>query len=208
MFTGIRIAINKVKYRQCNGHNDTFAANIFDHKRVHVGNHSYGGIFCLNHNDTAVLNIGNYVSIGPDVTFIPASDHGTGTVSTFPYKTKMVTGETEALSKGDITIEDDVWIGCGATILSGVTVGQGSVIAAGTVVTKDIPPYSVAAGVPAKVIRCRFDNDVIEYLLTLDYSKLSEDMVREHVDELYAQIDEMDIEEVKRTFEWFPKKDK
>ena len=208
MFTGIRLAINKIKYRKLNGHNETFAANLFDHKRVHVGNHSYGGVFCLNHNDTAVLNIGNYVSIGPDVTFIPASDHDTGTVSTFPYKTKIVSGETEALSKGDITVEDDVWIGYGSMILSGVTIGQGAVIAAGSVITKDIPPYSVSAGVPAKVIRYRFDSDVIDFLLTLDYSKLSEETVRAHIDELYTKIGTMSIEDVKRTFEWFPKKNK
>ena len=208
MFTGLKLAVNKLKYRRLNGHNDTFAANLFDHRRVHVGRHSYGGVFCLNHNDTAVVNIGNYVSIGPDVTLIPASDHATGTVSTFPYKTKIVSGETEALSKGDITIGDDVWIGYNATILSGVTIGQGAVIASGAVVTSDIPPYSVAAGVPAKVIKYRFSDAVIDYLLTLDYSKLTDNMVREHVNELYLHIEGMDIEEVKRTFEWFPKKEK
>ena len=208
MFTDIRVAINKLKYRRRNRHNSTFAANLFDHGRVQVGNHSYGGVFCLNHNDTAVLNIGNYVSIGPDVTFITASDHGTGTVSTFPFKTKFVTGETEALSKGDITVADDVWIGYGATILSGVTIGQGAVIAAGAIITKDVPPYSLVAGVPAKVIRYRFDNDVIDFLLTLDYSKLNKDIVRDHVNELYTIIDGMELEEVKSILDWFPKKSK
>lgn len=208
MFTDIRVGINKIKFRRKNPHNSTFAVNIFDHKRVNVGNFSYGGIFCLNHNDSARLNIGNFVSIGPEVAFIPASDHDTGTLSTFPYKTKITSGETEALSKGNITIGDDVWIGYNATILSGVTIGQGAVIAAGAVVTSDIPPYSVAAGVPAKVIKHRFSEDVIDYLLTLDYSKLTDDMVREHVNELYLHIEGMDIEEVKRTFEWFPKKEK
>lgn len=206
MFTDIKIAVNKVKYRKQNRHNSTFAANIFDHTRVSVGNFSYGGIFCLNHNDTARVSIGNFVSIGPDVAFIPASDHSTGNISTFPYKTRILTGETEALSKGDITIEDDVWIGYDSTILSGVTVGQGAVIAAGSIVSKDVPPYSVAGGVPAKVIKYRFDKPVIDYLLTLDYSKLTEKMIKEHADELYTSIDGKSLEEVKEAFEWFPKK--
>ena len=65
-------------------------------------------------------------------------------------------GIDEATSKGDIIVQDDVWIGYGATILSGLTIGQGAVIAAGSVVTKDVTPYSVVAGVPARVIKYHF----------------------------------------------------
>lgn len=206
MFTGIKIAINKIRFRRINPHNAVFAVNVFDHNRVSVGNYSYGGVLCLNHNDTARVNIGHFVSIGPDVAFIPASDHRTGTVSTFPYKTKLLTGESEAISKGDINIEDDVWLGYDSKILSGVTVGQGAVIAAGAVVSGDIPPYAVAAGVPARVIKYRFEKDIIDYLLTLDYSKLTEEMVREHEEVLYTTLDGLGLDEVMRLFDWFPKK--
>ena len=206
MFTGIKIAINKIKYRTKNRNNDTFAVNIFDHERVTVGNYSYGGILCLNHNDTACVRVGNFVSIGPDVAFIPASDHPTGNISTFPYKAKIATGETEALSKGDIIVNDDVWIGYSATILSGVTIGQGAVIATGAVVTKDVPPYAIVGGVPAEVIRYRFSREVIDYLVKLDYSMLTEDLIKNHIEELYTDIEELSLEELKKTFDWFPKK--
>ena len=59
----------------------------------------------------------------------------------------------------DIVIESDVWVGANSTILRGVTVGEGSVIAAGAVVTKDVPPYSIVGGVPARVLKMRFDEE-------------------------------------------------
>ena len=63
---------------------------------------------------------------------------------------------TEAFGKGDIIVEDDVWIGYGAVIMSGVTIKQGAVIAAGSVVVKDVPAYSIVGGAPAKIIKYRF----------------------------------------------------
>ncbi len=61
----------------------------------------------------------------------------------------------------DVIVENDVWIGCNVTLLSGVTIGRGAIIAAGAVVNKSIPPYAIAGGVPAKVIKFKFDIDTI-----------------------------------------------
>ena len=97
---------------------------------------------------------------------------------------------TEALSRGDIIVKDDVWIGENALIMSGVTLGQGCIVAAGAVVTKDVPPYAIVGGVPAKVIRYRFTEAQIEKLIQIDYSKLTDDMIREHIDELYQSVDD------------------
>ncbi|MBK7803608.1 MAG: CatB-related O-acetyltransferase [Chloracidobacterium sp.] len=83
--------------------------------------------------------------------------------------------EPPELSKGPILIKDDVWIGTRATIMSGLTIGQGAIVAAGSVVVKDVPPYSIVAGTPAKVIKYRFDEQTIRSLLAvIDYSKLDD----------------------------------
>ena len=94
----------------------------------------------------------------------------------------------EAISKGDIIIEDDVWIGYRSTILSGVHIGQGAVIAAGSVVTKDVPPYTVVAGVPAKNIKKRFPDEMIKELLEIKYESLDEDVIKTHLNELYSPL--------------------
>ena len=119
----------------------------------------------------------------------------------------FITGDpkAEAISKGDITI-DDVWIGFRATILSGVHIGQGAVVAAGAVVTKDVPPYAIIGGVPAKIIKYRFSPEVIEQLLKLDYSKLTDDMIWERIDDLYNSLDGKSPEGVEKLLAWFPKK--
>jgi acetyltransferase-like isoleucine patch superfamily enzyme len=90
--------------------------------------------------------IGKNCLISQQVSLI-ASDHG--------IKKGFLISEQEWISKGDIVIEDDVWIGCSCQILAGVRVGKGAVIAAGSLVIKDVPPYAVVGGVPAKVIKFR-----------------------------------------------------
>lgn len=129
-----------IKWRKKNPHNETFPINEFNHDVVQVGNHTYGGLQVLNHNINEKLIIGDFCSIAPDVVFILNADHGTRFISTFPFRVKC-TGMSchEGLSKGDITVGDDVWIGYGATILSGIHIGRGAVIAAGAVVTKRCP---------------------------------------------------------------------
>ena len=135
------------------------------------------------------MRIGSYCSIAQEVTFILNADHRTDTISTFPFKVKVLGESLEGTSKGDIIVADDVWIGYRATILSGVHIGQGAVIAAGAVVTKDVPSYAIVGGVPARVIKYRFGEEVLTRLGKLDYSKLSEIWIKEHIDELYETVD-------------------
>ena len=95
---------------------------------------------------------------------------------TYPVKQKILnTGS--ALCKGPIIIEDDVWIGESAIIMSGVHIGRGAIIGAGAVVTKNIPPYAVAVGVPATVIKYRFGRDVIDKLVNVDFKKISKEEI-------------------------------
>ena len=84
----------------------------------------------------------------------------------------------DATSKGDILIGDDVWIGERAVILSGVEIGRGAIVAAGAVVSKSIPPYAIAAGVPAKVVKYRFDDDLISELLKIDFDKIDVEFIK------------------------------
>ena len=190
-----------------NPHNETVPMNDFDISAVSVGRYTYGGIRVYNFNNKNKLKIGSFCSIADDVMFILDADHPVNLLSTYPFKVKCLkTDQFEAVSKGDIIVDDDVWIGYGATILSGVHIGQGAVIAAGAVVTADVEPYSIVGGVPAKVIKYRFEQDVIDYLMKLNYGALTEQMIREHMDELYTQIEDLRLEDIKSLYSWLSEK--
>lgn len=100
-------------------------------------------------------------------------------------------------SNGDVIIEEDVWIGSNSVVLSGVTIGRGSIIGAGSVVTKDIPKYSIAFGNPAKIYRKRFDNKTISYLENLKWWEWEIDKIKKNKKLLNSNIVEFlnDIEE-------------
>lgn len=128
---------------------------------VSVGRHSYGVPIVYTYPGCSCkLSIGHFVSIATGATFLLGGNHPTHWVSTFPFRARwrMVGAYTDGMPscKGDIEVGNDVWIGQGAVILSGVKVGDGAVIAAGALVTRDVPPYAIVAGVPAKTVKLRF----------------------------------------------------
>ena len=114
---------------------------------IKIGENCTINSFSFVYGDKGGLDIGNNVLISPGVG-IYASNYS------YTNKNKPILDQ-DVISKG-IKIEDDVWIGANSTILDGVTIGRGSVIGAGSVVTHDIPPFSVAFGVPAKIIKQRY----------------------------------------------------
>lgn len=188
------------QWRRLNPHNETQPYCVFDTSSVSVGRGSYGLLDLQNHTENRLI-IGNYCSIAKDVLFLVGDEHYTQHISTYPFRVMTIKDrEHESISKGNIVIDDDVWIGCRATIMSGVHIGQGAIIAAGAVVTKDVPPYAIAGGVPAEVIRYRFDEAMIQELLTVDYSQLTDDMIREHIDDLYTDLTDV------RQLDWMPRK--
>lgn len=194
------------KWNNSNKHNYTTLKSLTNIDLIKVGVKTYGELNVNSSNNISKLYIGNFCSIASDVLFLLNSEHPLNHISTYPFKVKVLSESSESLSKGDIVIDDDVWIGCNSTIMSGVHVGQGAVIAAGSVVTKDVPPYAIVGGVPAKVIKYRFSNDIIKYLMRLDYSSLSEDLVIRNIDKLYLGIENLSLKEVETIYDWFPKK--
>ena len=164
------------QWRRANPHNDTLPMNVFPAGAVECGHNSYAELNVVAFNTHSKVIIGNYCSVAQKVTFMLDADHRIDTISTYPFKVKLLHSQQfEATSKGDIVVEDDAWIGYGATILSGVRIGQGAVVAAGALVTKDIPAYAVVGGVPAKVIRYRFDEETVARLQALEWWNWDED---------------------------------
>lgn len=188
-------------WSKANSHNKMRAAHPCNLDLIQIGRNSYGLLDVQFSNTNSHLIIGNYCSIADGVKFLPSADHYLDRISTYPFKALCLTGEQESITKGDIVVDDDVWIGYGATILSGVHIGQGAVVAAGAVVNKDVPPYAIVGGVPAKIIKYRFEPDMIEELKKIDYSKLDDAMIREHADVLYDKLE--NIEQLS----WLPRKE-
>lgn len=192
----IKLFFFKKWWRKHNRDNQTYPLDLFPKSTCEVGRYTYGGIKINTMGEGYRLIIGDFCSIGPNVVFVLKADHPINRISTFPFKVKSLGGEFEAISKGNIVLEDDVWIGCNVTVLSGVHIGQGAVVAAGAVVDKDVPPYAVVGGVPAKVIKYRFTEDMIEELLKIDYKKISKDIITNNLDALYTPLSETNYKEI------------
>lgn len=147
----------------------------FISKSVFVGEHSYGK---LNIHTSGAQNealiIGKFCQISGHSHFLMGGEHLYDIITTYPINELIKKNSISSYSKGPIILEDEVWIGCNALIMSGVTIGKGAIIAAGAVVTKNVPAYAIVGGVPAKVIKYRFDEKIINKLLKyeLDYEKI------------------------------------
>lgn len=133
----------------------------------------YSSISGPNTDLTSMINfikIGKFCSVARNVSFQEYYHH-TSRLSTFKINEKLFESKnhSDIVSKGEIVIGNDVWIGTHCVILSGVKIGNGAVIGANSVVNKDVPPYAVVAGSPAKIINYRFDEKVIEKIEELKW---------------------------------------
>lgn len=141
---------------------------------VTVGRYTYG----INRNmfvrasAKAPCRIGAFSSFGPDIWIYGQAEHQMDSPSGYPFRSQYFMSDAkpvEALTRGPVTIGNDVWIGGRAIILSGVTIGDGAVVGAGAVVSRDVPPYAIAAGNPARVVRYRFSPEVIARMLEIHW---------------------------------------
>ena len=132
----------------------------------------------------ADVKVGSFCSIADNVTIFIGGNHRTDWVTTYPFGHihKDVFdhhGKGHPATKGDVVIGNDVWVGSGSTILSGVKIGDGAVIAANSVVVKDIPAYAIAGGNPAKVLKMRFSRKQIDKLLQNPWWELSDSRIND-----------------------------
>lgn len=158
----------KNKWRKLNKHNLTEAGIIFPVENVEVGNRTYGELKVrVFHECSCKLKIGSFCSIASNVVFLLCAEHDMKRVTTYPIETFILNKkETGRLSKGDIIVEDDVWFCENVTVLSGVRIGKGAVISAGSVVVKDVPSYAIYGNY--KILGYRFDKETIASLEKLD----------------------------------------
>ena len=158
-----------------------FFEHVYAYGNIELGhNVSISGPGTVLHAEIGKIKIGSYTSIAPNVT-ITEFNHDIKKPSTYAFNYNVYCGDfkQDIVSKGDIIIGEDVWIGSNVSILSGVNIGRGAVIAAGAVVDKDVEPYSVVGGVPAKLIKMRFTPEKINELDKIawwkwDYKKVLE----------------------------------
>lgn len=140
------------------------------------------------------LIIGKFCSIACGAKFLfNSANHALHSLSTYPfpifYEEWGLQGANVASAwdnKGDIVLGNDVWVGFEAVILAGVTIGDGAIIGTRAVVTKDVPPYTIVGGVPAKPLRRRFDDKTVERLLTLRWWDWEEEKIKRHIAAIQA----------------------
>lgn len=154
----------------------------------------------INHDK---LQIGKFCSIACGAKFLfNSANHTLSSLSTYPFplffeewglEKKDVTKAWD--NKGDIIIGNDVWIGYEAVILAGVTIGDGAIIGTRAVVTKDVPPYTIVGGVPAKLIKRRFSEETISALLEIQWWNWSEERIARNI----GAIQSGNIEQLKQT---------
>jgi acetyltransferase-like isoleucine patch superfamily enzyme len=153
---------------------DAIEQHLYSSERLTMGRCSYGEpLVATFPGDTAHVHVGSFTSIGPDVILMDGGDHRVDWVSTFPFRAVLdlpgAYQDGHPLSRGDIEIGNDVWIGRGARVRSGVRIGDGAVIGGYAVVTRDVRPYAIVAGVPAREVRRRFSDEQIEALERIDW---------------------------------------
>lgn len=201
-FFPLELCLFRVKFSRRFKNTRMFPNTIFDLDKVYIECFGYGELNVLMWaNPKQRLEIGNFVSIAEDVFFVLGGNHPYNILSTYPLSVELSNFQIDTNNlyhientNGPIIIQDDVWIGTKAIIMSGVKISQGAIIAAGAVVTKDVPPYAIVGGNPARIIKYRFNDHIINTLLdTVNFKKLDIKIVRQNIDIFYTPLSEDNI---------------
>jgi acetyltransferase-like isoleucine patch superfamily enzyme len=144
------------------------------------GEKTYGQPEIVCYDGKSVLSVGRYTSIASNVSILLGANHKRGLITTYPRSliNKNVSQE-ETNERGDVVVGNDVWIGYGATIIGPATIGDGAIIGASALVIGDVPPYAVVGGVPAKVLKYRFQEGEIQKLLSVKWWEKNEKEIKD-----------------------------
>lgn len=157
-----------------------------------IGKYTYGNPNIIDWNDGSTLTIGNFCSIANGtVIMLGGGGHNAKYVSTYPFPSHpRLWGRSleYKIKKGGVRIGNDVWIGFGVIILPGVTIGDGAIVGAGSVVAKDVPPYGVVVGNPARTIKKRFTEGEIKKLLKMKWWNWSNDKIKKNAKLLHGPL--------------------
>ncbi len=155
----------------CFGTNSIWTKDHFKGPLYDIGDWSYGVPKVVTWGDRSHLKIGKFCALSQEIIILLDAEHRPDWATTYTFQGIWPDHVQEGHpgTKGDVVIGNDVWIGYQAMILSGVTIGDGAVIGARAVVTKDVPPYAIVVGSPARVIRYRFSPSIIERLLKIQW---------------------------------------
>ena len=177
--------------RRADDRYDSFTRQFFMKQfDIEIGRYTYGG-YQIDGSIAPGTRIGSFCSIAGGVR-IGGTNHPLGYVSSHPFLYLANRGfvernDEDLLAKGNapVIIEDDVWLGSNAVVLPGCRVARGAVVAAGAVVTRDVAPYEIVAGVPARVIRRRFDGEQAARLAAIDWPSWSDEQLAERLSAFY-----------------------
>lgn len=190
----VKLAECQSEWREQNRHNNTQPGCSFPISKVHVGTYTYGTLNVISYeNESERLDIGNYCSIAGETKFLLSGEHDYRRISTFPFSRAILQRAPESICKGPIIVEDGVWIGYGCIILSGVRIGTGAVIGAGSVVRKDVPPFAIFAG--GRIIGYRFNENITEKLQKFSFPMMSKEEIAKIIDILESHVSDENVDE-------------